>query len=81
MPPRRAGADMIPPMGSKVVMVLCDGLGDAHASDRMGFLEHLVGLESEHAEHAPLVDARGRVVDTAGAPRVGARERRAAHSD
>ncbi|MCP3976257.1 MAG: alkaline phosphatase family protein [bacterium] len=29
-------------MSSKVVMVLCDGLGDAPARDRMGFLEHLV---------------------------------------
>lgn len=29
-------------MSNKVVMVLCDGLGDDHARERMGFLEHLV---------------------------------------
>jgi predicted AlkP superfamily pyrophosphatase or phosphodiesterase len=29
-------------MDGKVVMVLCDGLGDEPARDRMGFLEHLV---------------------------------------
>lgn len=34
--------DNIPTMDNKVVMVLCDGLGDVPARDRMGFLEHLV---------------------------------------
>ncbi len=39
----------------------------------LALLEHLVRLEAEHAEHAPGVDARGRVVDAARARGVGAR--------